>query len=70
MKNLWNAEKFEITDTRLYVVVVTLLTQDNAKLLQQLRSGFKRTGSWSKYQSSIKTYGQDRHLHHLVDPSF
>ena len=33
---------FEITDTKLYVPVVTLSTQENTKLLQQLKSGFKR----------------------------
>ena len=33
--------KFKITETKLYVPVVTLSTQDNAKLLQQLKSGFK-----------------------------
>ena len=33
---------FEITDTKLYVPVVTLSTQDNSKLLLQLKSGFKR----------------------------
>ena len=42
---------FTITDTKLYVPVVTLPTQDNAKLLQQLKSGFKRTINWNKYQS-------------------
>ena len=42
--------KFAITDTKLYVPVVTLSTQDNAKLLQQLKSGFKRTINWSKYE--------------------
>ena len=47
--------KFAITETKLYVPVVTLSTQDNAKLLQQLKSGFKRTINWNKYQSSIKT---------------
>ena len=41
---------FEITGTKLYVPVVTLSTQDNAKLLQQLKSGFKRTINRSKYQ--------------------
>ena len=35
--------KFAITDTKLYVTIVTLSTQDNSKLLQQLKSGFKRT---------------------------
>ena len=34
---------FRITETNLYVPVVTLSTQDNAKLLPQLKSGFKRT---------------------------
>ena len=33
--------KFQMTETRLYVPVVTLSAQDNAKLLQQLKSGFK-----------------------------
>ena len=33
--------KFAITETKLYVPVVTLSTQDNAKLLQQLKSSFK-----------------------------
>ena len=62
--------KFKITETKLYVPVVTLSTQDNSKLLQQLKSGFKRTINWNKYQSSIKTYPQNRYLNHLVDPSF
>ena len=34
---------FAITKTKLYIPVVTLSTQDNAKLLTQLKSGFKRT---------------------------
>ena len=48
---------FIIISAKLYVPVVTLLTQDNAKLLQQLKSGFKRikygfkTINWNKYQS-------------------
>ena len=40
---------FAITDTKLYVPAVTLSTQDNAKLLQQLKSGFKRIINWYKY---------------------
>ena len=62
--------KFKITDKKLYVQVVTLLTQDNAKLLQQLKSGFKRKINWNKYESNPKTYAQNRYLNHLVDPSF
>ena len=48
--------KFAITETKLYVPVVTLSAKDNKKLLQQLKSGFKKTISWNKYESSIKTF--------------
>ena len=34
--------KFAITETKLYVSVITLSTKDNEKLLQQLKSGFKK----------------------------
>ena len=40
---------FMITETNLYVPIVTLSTQDNEKLLPQLKSGFKRKISWNKY---------------------
>ena len=39
---------FKIIDTKLYVSVVALSTQDNAKLLQQLKSGFNRTINWNR----------------------
>ena len=68
--NSTGAGKFKITETKLYVPVVTLSTQDNAKLLQQLKSGFKRTINWNKYQSDPKTYAQNRYLNHLVNPCF
>ena len=68
--NSTGAGKFAVTDTELYVLVVTLSTQDNTKLLQQLKSGFKRKINWSKYQSDPKKYAQNRYLNHLVDPSF
>ena len=62
--------KFKITETKLYVPVVTLSTQDNAKLLQELKSGLKRTINWKKYESNIKTFAQSRYLNHLISPSF
>ena len=40
---------FALTDSKLYVPVVNLSTQDNKKLLQQLKSGFKRTVNRNKY---------------------
>ena len=66
----YRRRRFTITDTKLFAPVVTLSTQDNAKLLQQLKSGFRRTISWKKYQSHPKTYAQNRYLNHLVNPSF
>ena len=58
--NSTSEEKFVITETKLFVpVVVTLSTQDNVKLLQQLKSGFKRRTTWNKYESSIKTFAQN-----------
>ena len=62
--------KFTITETKLYVPVVTLSTEDNAKLLQQLKSNFKRKINWNKYESSIKTFAQNRYLNYLINPSF
>ena len=62
--------KFAITEAKLYVPVVILLIKDNEKLLQQLKSGFKKTISWNKYESSIKTFAQNRYLNYLINPSF
>ena len=42
LSNDTKATKFATTDTKFYAPVLTLLTQDNAKLLQQLKSGFKK----------------------------
>ena len=40
--------KFAVTDTKNYVSVVPLSTEDKIKLLKQLVSGFKRTIDWNK----------------------
>ena len=64
------AAKFEITDTKLYVPVVTLSTQENTKFLQQLKSGFKRVINWNKYLSKPELLAQNPNLNHLVEPSF
>ena len=61
---------FTITETNLYVPVVTLSTQDNAKLLPQLKSGFKRTISWNKYLAKPELLAQNPNLNHLIEPSF
>ena len=53
ISNDTKAVKFAITHTKLYVLIVTLSTRDNAKLLQQIKSGFKSTTNCNKYQSNI-----------------
>ena len=56
--------KFAITDTKLYVPVVTLSAQDNAELLQHLKTGFKRTINW-KYINQKHCY-----RHETTKPMF
>ena len=51
------------------VPVVTLSTQDNAKLFQQFKSGFKRIVN-CKYQSKVSIELQEQFLYYLIDPSF
>ena len=60
--------KVAITGTKLCVPVVTLSTKDNEKILQQLKSDFEKTISWNKYESSIKTFAQNRYLNYLINP--
>ena len=61
---------FEITDTKLYVPVVKLSTQENTKFLQELKSDFKRAINWNKYLSKPELLVQNPNLNHLVEPSF
>ena len=49
------ATTFTVPNTKFGVPVVALANQDNAKLLQQLKSGFKKTISWHKHYSKWKT---------------
>ena len=61
---------FTITETKLYVPAVTLPTQDNAKLLEPLKSGFKRRINWNKYEPKITVQQQNRYLNLLINSSF
>ena len=62
--------RLTITYTKFYVPVVTLSTQDNAKLLEQLKSSFKRAINWNKYQSRTTVQEQNRYLDYLIGPIF
>ena len=61
---------FQINDTKLYVLVVTLSTQENIKLLKQLESGFKRTINWNKYLAKTTSQAENKYLDFLIYPSF
>ena len=71
MKNVfYQVLEFKIIDTKLYVPVVTLSTQDNVKLLKQLESGCKRTINWNIYQSKKPSQAQSKYLDFSIDLSF
>ena len=59
-----------ITDTKLFILVITLSTQDIAKLLQQLKFGLKRTINWNKYHSKITTQMTNQYLDYLISLTF
>ena len=61
---------FKITDTKLYVPVVTLSKENETKLLEQLKLGFKSTIKWNKYRSQITIQPQNNNLNCLIDPTF
>ena len=62
--------KLKTTDTKLFAPVVTLSAQDNVKLLQQLKYGFRKAINLNKYQSDPKAYAPNRYLNLLVNSSF
>ena len=49
---------------------MTLSRQENTKLLQQLKSGFKRVINWNKYLSKPKLLRINPNLNYLIEPSF
>ena len=61
---------FQLTDTKLYVPVVTLSKEIDIKLLEQLKLGFKRTLKWYKCRSQMTIQPQNSNLNYLIDPTF
>ena len=61
---------FKITGTKLYVPVVTLSTEDDNKLLEQLKTGFKRTIKWNRYGSEMTSQTKTNNLNNFIDPTF
>ena len=61
---------FEISDCKLYVPVVSLSAENDNKLLEQLKAGFKRTIKWNKYRSEMSNQVANNNLNYLIDPAF
>ena len=66
-----NSAKFEITDAKLHVPIVTLSTKDSANLTKQLNKGFKRSVYWNSYETKpAKVTEQGKNIYELLNASF
>ena len=71
LSNLVGNSTFTITDAKRYVPVVTLSTEDNAKLSKLLTKGFKISVCWNKYKIiPNKTYDENDNIRELLDSSY
>ena len=61
---------FKIKDCKLYVPLVTRSAQNDNKLLEQLKTGSKRTIKWNKYRSEMSNQTKNNNLNYLIDPTF
>ena len=61
---------FKIKETKLYVPGVTLSAESDNKLLEQLKTGFKRTIEWNKYRSEMSNQATNNNFNYLIDPTF
>ena len=67
MSNDGNYPKFEITDAKLHVSIVTLYTKDRVNLTKQLSEGFKRSVYWNSYQTKpAKVIEKGKNLYELL----
>ena len=61
---------FKLTDVKLFVPVVTLSKENDIKLLEQLKTGFKKTIKRNKYRSQMSIQPQNNNLNYFIDPTF
>ena len=59
MSSIVGTTTFEITNTKLFVPIVTLSSKDNVKMVKLLEEGFKRPVYWNEYQTKIETRNSD-----------
>ena len=62
--------KFNITDCKLYVPVVTLQSEYENKLYEELKAGITIDFTWSKYRTQIINQTATNNLNYLIDPTF
>ena len=53
----------------MYVPVVTLSAENDNKLLEQLKIGFKKLVKWNKYRSKMSNPTKNNSLSYLIDPT-
>ena len=58
---------FKITDTKLYLPIVSLSTQDDNNLLEQLKTGFKRIIKWNKCTLVMFNQTKNNNSNYLID---
>ena len=62
--------EFKIKDTKLYVSVVTLSKENEIKLLEKLKSGFKKAIKWNEYRSQVNIQNNNNNLNYSNDLTF
>ena len=71
MSSAGDSAKFYITDAKLHVPIVTLLTKGSVNLTKQLSEGFKRSVFWNNYQTKlVKVIEKGKNLYKLLNLSF
>ena len=71
LSNVAGNSTFKITDAKLYVPVVILSTEDNAKLSKLMTEGFKRSVYWNEYKViPEQRYNANDNIRKLIDPSW
>ena len=72
MSNFAGNTEFKITNTKLYLHVVTLSTKDNVKFTKQLNEGFKRSAYWNQHKTQMKSRNLNsiNPLRIILDASF
>ena len=71
LSSLAGNSTFTIADAKLYIPIVTLWIEDNAKLSKLLSEWFKKSVYWSKYKViPNKTYDENVYIRELLDASY